>query len=147
MDNFKRIIEINGVKVEVDLRTAKRVDEFKVGDKVKLLKKNYGDTFESHYGILIGFDEFKNLPTMIIAYLTYDDIKFEYINTESKTAEICHLNDHDFLNINVTDILRRLGQSVAKKQEEIDQLNGKINYLKDNIGKIFKLEIKENNNV
>jgi len=33
----KQIIEINGVKLEVDLSTAKRIDEFRVGDTVKVL--------------------------------------------------------------------------------------------------------------
>ena len=32
----KRIIDINGMKMEVDLRTAKRIDTFKVGDNVKV---------------------------------------------------------------------------------------------------------------
>ena len=32
----KQIIEINGVKLEVDLSTAKRIDEFRVGDTVKV---------------------------------------------------------------------------------------------------------------
>ena len=35
----KRIVEIDGVKIEVDLRTAKRVDSYKVGDNVKILEK------------------------------------------------------------------------------------------------------------
>ena len=38
-----RTIEINGIKLEVDLRTAKRIDQFKVGDNVKVLKKNGGN--------------------------------------------------------------------------------------------------------
>ena len=33
----KRIVEIDGVKIEVDLRTAKRIDTFAVGDNVKVL--------------------------------------------------------------------------------------------------------------
>jgi len=37
MNENKRIIEINGVKLEVDLTTARRIDEFKVGDTVKVL--------------------------------------------------------------------------------------------------------------
>ena len=32
----KRIIEINGVKLEVDMTTARRIDEFRVGDTVKV---------------------------------------------------------------------------------------------------------------
>lgn len=143
MDQYKRIIEIGGVKVEVDLRTAKKVDEFKVGDKIKLLRKSYSG-YESHYAVLIGFDEFKNLPTMIVAYLTCSDIRFEYINSESKETEICHLNDDDFLNINATDIIRKMERDIEKKQQECAEIQSKISYLKDNMGKIFKLDIKEN---
>ena len=36
MENTKTQIEINGVKLEVDLRNATRIDEFKVGDNVKV---------------------------------------------------------------------------------------------------------------
>ena len=39
-----RVIEINGIKVEVDLRTAKQINQYKVGDNVKLLiKSGYGN--------------------------------------------------------------------------------------------------------
>lgn len=40
----RRIVEINGVKIEVDMRTAKRVDSFRVGDNVKVLDKDYNGT-------------------------------------------------------------------------------------------------------
>ena len=32
----KRIIEVNGVKMEIDLRQAKVIDNYKVGDYVKV---------------------------------------------------------------------------------------------------------------
>ena len=41
----KRIIDINGMKMEVDLRTAKRIDTFKVGDNVKVLATEYNGTW------------------------------------------------------------------------------------------------------
>ena len=44
MENNKKIVEIDGIKLEIDMRTAKRIDQFKVGDKVKILVKKY-DTF------------------------------------------------------------------------------------------------------
>ena len=34
-------VEINGVKMDVDLRTAKRVDTMKVGTRVKVLTRSY----------------------------------------------------------------------------------------------------------
>ena len=39
----KRIIEINGVKMEIDTRHAVRVDKLAVGTRVKVIRKKYGD--------------------------------------------------------------------------------------------------------
>lgn len=95
----KTIIEINGIKLEVDLRNAKRVDEFKVGDNVKVLIKKYSDTFVSHPGVIIGFDAFEKRPTIIICYLDVDysnsAVRFCYFNQDSKDLEICHMGDHE----------------------------------------------------
>ena len=66
MEDSKRIIEIDGVKVEVDLRTAKRVDSFKVGDNIKILDKEY-DNYKVKPGIIVDFAEFQELPTIVIA--------------------------------------------------------------------------------
>jgi hypothetical protein len=65
---MKRVVEINGVKVEVDLREAVAVETMRVGDAVRVLVKNYGGTYAAHDGVVIGFDQFKNLPTITVAY-------------------------------------------------------------------------------
>ena len=44
------IIEINGLKLEIDLRSAKRIDSFRVGDNVKILRKDY-NSYKSCYGV------------------------------------------------------------------------------------------------
>lgn len=55
MENGKTIIEVNGVKLEVDLRTARRIDEIRIGDRVKVLIKGYSD-YKVHAGTVIGFE-------------------------------------------------------------------------------------------
>lgn len=67
-DQNKRVIEINGVKLEVDMRYAKRVDELRVGSKVKVLNKEYS-SYKVYPGVIVGFEEFDNLPTIVVAYL------------------------------------------------------------------------------
>ena len=92
----KRIVEIDGVKVEVDLRTAKRVDSFRVGDNVKILDKNYSG-YKVKPGIIVDFAEFKELPTIVIAvfeegsWSSSPSISFIYYNKESeiKAALFC----------------------------------------------------------
>lgn len=81
MGDEKKIIEIGGVKLELDMRTGKttQIDTFKVGDNVKVLIKEY-DSYKSYAGVIVGFDNFKERPTIIVAYLKMGyseaDIKF-----------------------------------------------------------------------
>jgi len=72
MKETTQIIEINGVKMQVDLRYAKRIEEIKVGSRVKVLMKKYNEHYEVKHGVVIGFEPFKNLPTIIISTATVD---------------------------------------------------------------------------
>ena len=49
--NRFQTVEINGTKFEVDLSKATKVEEFKIGDKVKVLEKTYGDKSNNHNSI------------------------------------------------------------------------------------------------
>ena len=65
----KTIIEVGGVKLEVDMRYARRVDTLRVGDRVKCLVKKYGNTHETYPGVVVGFEPFPSLPSIVVAYL------------------------------------------------------------------------------
>lgn len=91
MNKETTIIELNGVKLEVDLRTAKRVDTLRVGDRVRLLEKSsYSSSVTVHHGIIAGFEPFPSAPTIIVAYLktAYREatIEFVYLNTASEES-------------------------------------------------------------
>ena len=85
---YMKTIEINGVKLEIDLRTAKRVDTFKIGDNVKVLKKEYGDGWNTYSGVIIDFVAFKERPAIVIAIFKEEynsvDIEYETITQDSK---------------------------------------------------------------
>ena len=88
-ENTKHTIEINGVKMEVDLRHATQVyNELKIGSKVKVLAKEYS-SHEVYHGVIVGFENFASLPTIEVCYLKVDyhgpELKFVSINT--KTSE------------------------------------------------------------
>lgn len=87
-----RIVEINGVKMEVDLRHAKVIHEnLKVGSKVKLLTKTDYHGAAVYPGVVIGFENFTDLPTIIVAYtdISYSkaELKFAHINNDKKSVE------------------------------------------------------------
>lgn len=125
----KTVIEINGIKLEVDLRTARRIDELRVGDRVKILQKKYGDEYA---GTIVGFEPFQARPTIIIAYLeiSYNtaEIKFVHFNAATKDIEVVKAIDNDHLDMDRGNILQMFDRQVAAKQKEIDDLNLRREY-------------------
>jgi len=141
MEDTKRIVEINGVKVEVDLRTAKRVDEFKVGDPVKVLVKKYSDSYESHVGVIVGFDEFKKLPTLTVAYVeqSYSEVKliFKGINAKSEDIEIAPLQPYD-ATFDLSKAIATFDNDIYKKEKELEEIKRKKAWFTENYGTYFK---------
>lgn len=131
----KTIIEVNGIKLEVDLRTAKRIDTLRVGDRVKVLLKEYSD-YRVYAGTVIGFEPFAILPTVIVAYLKNDyngpEVKFIYFNAQSKEVEIVKAIDDDQLNIDKATVVQRMDREIEKKLAEVEDMRAKKAYFLDN---------------
>lgn len=140
----KRIIEINGIKIEVDLRTAKRIDEFKVGDNVKLLKKS-NSSYEVLAGVIIDFVNFKELPTIQVATFRSDywgtKIEFINFNAETKDIEMCAVSEHELI-LEKNRVVDKLNAEIEKKKSELDEIVTKKEYFLKHFSKYFKDEIK-----
>lgn len=149
MENQKRIVEIDGIKLEIDLRQAKKIEHYKVGDNVRVLVKSYGDEYKVHPGVITGFDEFAKLPTLIISYLELGynsaDVKFAYINEgkESKDSkyEIAPAYDLQELFFRKSDVSSMMNREIEKKEDELRDLRSKKNYFEKYFSKYF--EVKE----
>ena len=78
----KRIVEINGIKVEVDLREAKVIESFKVGDPVRVFHPgaSHRDA-DIRPGVIVGFCEFGKNPAIQILELRrdYNGVSFETV--------------------------------------------------------------------
>jgi hypothetical protein len=124
----KRVIEINGVKMEVDLRNAKTVNSYKVGDTIKVLKKNYSGSYDVHFGVIIGFTEFTELPTIEILYLKDNyssaDIDFLCYNAETEDVEIAPVHPYETL-FSEASIVEKLDKQISNKEEELRTLRAK----------------------
>ena len=140
--DFIREIEINGIKLEVDLRTCKRVDTFKIGDNIKVLKKNYND-YSVYSGVIVDFVAFKQKPAIVVAYFNQDysgvSIKFETITEDSKEIEIAPCLPHE-LKLNKARVLDKFDLQIAEKEREADNLRQKKQYFIENFGKFFEQE-------
>lgn len=132
MSSDMKVIEINGIKLEVDMRTAKRIEELRVGDKVKVLVKDYGDTFSVHPGTVIGFEPFNALPTIIVAYaiIGYSTFELKFLHFNAKTKEgfeIIKALDDD-IEVSKADVISIFDRMIAGKSREISELQEKRDY-------------------
>jgi len=122
------------------MRHAKRVDEMRVGSKVKVPNKEYS-SYKVYPGVIIGFEEFDKLPTIVVAYLdccwSSADIKFVHYNAESKDVEICAAVT-DEVELNRKDAMASFDREIVKKEQELTDLNEKRNYFDRKFGIYWK---------
>ena len=137
---YMKTIEINGVKLEIDLRTAKRVDTFKIGDNVKVLKKGYGDGWNTYSGVIIDFVAFKERPAIVVAIFKEDynsvDIEYETITQDSKDIEFVPCLDME-MKINKERVIDKFNAKIDAKRTELDDLEAKKEYFVKNFSKYF----------
>lgn len=142
----KQVIEINGIKMEVDLRYAKRLDTFKVGTKVKVLIKNDYSGQDVKPGVVVGFEPFESLPTIIVAYVavTYSEAKLEfaYINSSDasrKKYEVIASVD-DELPLDKKEVVSGFDREIAKKKAEISDIELKKDFFLKHFNQYFVAE-------
>lgn len=136
----KRIVEINGVKLEIDTRTARKVDQYRVGDKVKVLVKEYSDNYKTHHGVIVAFDDFTALPTITVCYVKDNygstSLEFVYINAKSKDVELAPCTDE--ILITKADVMTRMQAEIDKKQAEVQDLQRKMEFFVKRFGVWFE---------
>lgn len=140
MEKQTTIIEVNGVKLEIDLRSAKRIDELKIGSRVKCLVKKY-EGFNTHAGVVVGFEPFPSRPTIVVCYLETDysgtSLKFVSFNQDTKDFEIVSDLDHNSLEIDKADICAKFDRDLSKKENELQEIRDKKAFFLAHFGRYF----------
>jgi hypothetical protein len=135
-DEGKTVIEINGVKMEVDLRTARVVDNYRVGDTVKVLRKEYGG-YAVDYAAIINFTAFEKLPTIeLLAVDRGGDVRYQSFNAETKDIEIAPLNKLE-VQFDYETITGKLNRQIETKEKELREARTKAQAFHGAFGKIF----------
>lgn len=137
------LVEIKGVKLEIDEQYAKTIEQYHmgyhIGDNVKVLVKEYS-TYKSYPGIIAGFDAFQELPTIIVAYVKNEyrtpSVEFVYINSESKEVEICPmvLDEIPFIRENIESIF---DEEIKRREQEVVEMKTKKQYFMQAYNKHF----------
>jgi hypothetical protein len=132
-------VTIKGLVYEVPVKPIIKQESLRVGDYVKLLmKKSYGEGYESFVGMVLNFEPFENLPTVVIAYLEDDftgtDMRFLYLNKKSKEkVEIIKIPPYE-VKFKRPDAIERMEKKIIKLQEEIAEMESKIILFKKYFG-------------
>lgn len=144
----KRIVEIDGVKIEVDLRTAKRIDTFKVGDNVKVLCKDYSGNYKVKPGIITDFANFKEKPTIVVAvfnegsWSSSPSIEFIYIYEGMEDKYEIVFADDEELRLTKDGVVEKFEREIQKKRNEAQDLQNQLDYFKKHFLK-SKNEVKK----
>jgi len=138
----KRVVEINGVKVEVDLRTAKVVEHFKVGDPVRVFhpKQDFSDA-AIRPGVIVGFCEFDKTPAIQILELevSYSGVSFNTVVIAegiNNNLQIAPYNKFEGI-VSKADVVTRLDRMIQKAELDLSELMMKKKYFIDNFAKAF----------
>ena len=130
-DEDTRTIEINGVKCEVDMRTVRKVESYRVGHRVKVLVKGYSG-YSVHVGAIVSIDPFKERPTINVAYVentlsSVGDLKFVAINSDTEGVELCPIDGEDVLP-NRETVLAYFNKALERKQLEMQEIEQRKDY-------------------
>ncbi|WP_435404059.1 hypothetical protein ACR64M_00585 [Lactiplantibacillus plantarum] len=141
-------VEINGVKFEVDMDTAKRIDTFKVGDNVRLLDKRYNSS-EIYTGVILGFYNFKELPTIQVAYFkdSFSGATIDFVNINSKSDDFELLPSNKYeADFDRDTVVGSLNQQIESKTSEMKSLEAKKAWFLKYYGKYFVNDGEEDAN-
>jgi len=143
MSTEKTVVEINGVKLEIDMRYAKVIEEYKIGDNVRLLMKEYSDKYKTCPAVIVSFDNFKKLPTIVVAYLEIDynsaKIKFAYINNQCEGQyEIAPANYIDETRFKKATVLDLMEKEIEKHKQDMENAIRQKEYFTENFSKYFE---------
>lgn len=129
------IVEVNGVKLEVDMRTAKRIETLRVGTRVKVLRKpSYGEP-QVHSGVVVGFEPFTNLPSILVAYIKKEDYKSAKIETvaiNEKTKDVEIVASVDDILFDREDALKSFDSQILEARAKLDGLIEQREYFQRN---------------
>ena len=93
-------------------------------------------------GVIVGFEPFKNLPSIVVAYLdsNYSTAGLTFKSYNSKTEDfeiVADVNDNT-LEVDKADLVSKFNSEILKKEMERDEIIRKKQYFLDNFGAYFE---------
>jgi len=135
------IVDINGVKIDVDLREAKSICSVKIGSRVKVL---HNDAYNNdvYPGVVVGFEQFPSLPTIVVAFLEnkYGKAELKMISFNDKTKHYEMIVSEDqgtAMEVDRGYVMKQFQEKINTKLAEIESLKDSMKYFDDKFGEYF----------
>jgi len=140
-----KVVEINGIKLEIDERTARTIEQYKVGDKVKILVKQYGDSYKIYPGLIIGFANFTMMPSIEIMYVDKDRWESDAfhivcLNAKTENYEIAPMSEIENI-LDKQSVIDKFDSSIAKRELELEDLKLKREYFVKRFSQAFEAPV------
>lgn len=139
--------KVGEVMIMPPANTMSRVESLRIGDPVKVLQKpaSYSTDMKVYYGVVVAFELFKKLPTLVILYAESGyascDLKTLYYNekvaSKEDAPEIIRCPPSDIQRASVaTDFRRSIQVEREKLQAQMRELDFKEKYFVEYFGSL-----------
>lgn len=143
MNHIEKITQfaVGAITVAASREAAVRAEVLKVGDPVRVLTKpSYGDPKVST-GVIVGFEPFKELPTVVVAYIETEwnksELKILAYSEKTKDVEILAAPEGVNIEIERSRVLDYFNSEERKKLAELDEIKAKRAYFDRYFGKFI----------
>jgi len=132
---------VGAVTIAANRDMAVRAEVLKVGDPVRvLIKPSYGEA-KVHTGVIVGFEPFKEKPTIIIAYVEEDyskaELKMLYFNGDNKDTEVLAAPADIHIGVSKVRVIDHFNAEKKKLLAQLDELIAKEKYFLRYFGQIM----------
>jgi hypothetical protein len=142
LSSAREIVRFGNFEMDVEVTQVNRIESFKVGDAVKLLKKkgsyNQASTMA---GVIVGFDNFESSPAIVVLTMeqSYSDVNFSFITitSESEDYDMIHYSGYEQL-FTRDNVMRIFDRKIAEAEMKLNEMNAKRSYFDQKFASAFE---------
>lgn len=128
--------DVGGRRIELDLKSATRIETLSIGAKVKVLDTTPYSGPKVWPGVIVGFEPFEKMPTIIVAYIEGDwgkaELKFLHYNSKCADKYELVVADVDTADLDRELVSKHFAETIRTHEVAIEDLKQKRDYFERN---------------
>jgi len=133
---------VGALTIAASRDAAIRAEVLKIGDPVRVLHKgSFGSGHDVDTGVIVAFEPFKELPTVVVAYVESKygsaEMKMLAFNDKTENVEIIAAPPSALLSVERKRVLDTFDNEERKELAELDEIRAKRAYFDQHFGCLF----------